>query len=234
MSELLVAGYHSRMARRARRRASRAQARRRMSRPPSPSGRPLRAAAAARPRRTGVGAGLAALLAGAGRARRAFWCSALFDLLPQLAGLAACRALWSLFGAAFAAALWLRRSARPACPIADAARRRIEQASGLAAPAAARARRSAERRRSIRAAAALWQAHRARMAARGAPAARRLAAAGLAAPRPLGAARRRWRSCCCSARSMPASDWRERLVRAVDAELRRRPPAPPRPASTSG
>ena len=81
-------------------------------------------------------------------------------------------------------------------------------------PAAGRARGPARRRRQRPGAAALWQAHRARMAA----AARRLRvgapAAGLAAPRSLCAARRAWRSSCCSRAIDAGGDWADRILRA--------------------
>ena len=168
-----------------------------------PSGRPARAAAAARPRGAAVGAGLARLLAGLCRARR-FRVLALFDLLPGLPGIAHA-AILALLALAFAVGCRLghARRGRGGLPDMLAARRRIEQASGLRAPAAAGARRPSERAARRRAAAAVGGAP----AAHGGGAA---AAAGrLAGCRPgrgatPGACARCWRSCCCSARSMPA------------------------------
>ena len=150
---------------------------------------------------------------------------ALFDLLPRLPGMLHALTLAVLRGAA-RVGLCLRPAplppARPRRRDAGASRRR----------AASRIVRSPRSRTGSAvgagdaATAALWQAHRQRMATGRRAARHRRPAASLCAPRSLRARAPSWRCCCSSARSTPAG-----LARAVvargDAELRAGADQPP-------
>ena len=147
-----------------------------------------------------------AAVAGVVRRSASLPCLALFDVLPLLPGPAHAGVL-AFFALALAGAVvvGIAPAGSALGPIAIRPRRRIETASGLPhRPLAAlddRPERAARRRKPRR----CGQAHQRRDGGGDAAAAGRLAGSGAGAPRPLGAARRCWRSCCCSARSTPAA-----------------------------
>ena len=116
----------------------------------------------------------------------AFLVLGLFDVLPNLPGLLHAAILFGL-GAAFAIGL-AAAFGKTVIPDAFSARRRIEQASGLQhRPLQALADRPS--RPPDVAAARLWEAHRRRMEAGGAPTADRAAACWVCRPRSVGVAR---------------------------------------------
>ena len=171
-----------------------------------------RAADAAGPRRAAVGAGLARLLAGARASLGVFAVLALFDLLPGLPGLAACRASCAVRGspslprsACGAAHRAARRLARSGRPRAAASSRRAGCRTGRCRRSADRPSGAARRRR----AAAVGGAS----AAHGggdAPAARRLAGCRPGAARSVGRALGSGDPAAARPSIDAGADWRDR------------------------
>ena len=159
---------------------------------------------------------------------------ALFDLLPGLPGLAHA-AILALFALAFAAAAaWgVRAARRGGWPDASAARRRIEQASGLPhRPLQALADRPSAPldERGSGAVGGAPAAH----GGGAAPAAGRLAGRRPGAARSVGHRARCWRSCCCSAVDRCRRRLARRALPRVATELRRSARRRWPPASTCG
>ena len=170
--------------------------------PPMVAPRRLGGAGSAGRRRAGLGAAVAGAVAGGGGGRDLPGAGAVRPA-GAAAGGAACGAAGG-FALALAAALLPAIAPLPACPTAMPSAGASRQASGLAhRPLTALDDRLSAPGADDPAAAALWQAHRRRMAAQPRDAARRLAGSGAAAPRPLRLAHRARPWCCCSPRSMP-------------------------------